>query len=137
LNSQGIAALVAALNRSPEPVTAIFEAYGGAINRIAANATAFPHRDTTRYCLQYFAQWTSSTLSARTIKAIQDLYGSMRPYFPGFSYVNYTDLDLPNWAEAYYKGNLARLSQVKEKYDPENLFHFAQGIPLPNARPQG
>jgi hypothetical protein len=51
--------------------------------------------------------------------------------------VNYTDLDLPNWAEAYYKGNLARLSQVKEKYDPENLFRFAQGIPLPNARPQG
>lgn len=70
-------------------------------------------------------------MSARTAKAIQDLYGSMRPYFPGFSYVNYTDLDLPNWAEAYYKENLARLSQVKEKYDPENLFRFAQSIPPP------
>ncbi|MBV8898835.1 MAG: FAD-binding oxidoreductase [Verrucomicrobia bacterium] len=137
LTGQGIAALLAALNRSAAPVTAIFEAYGGAINRIPASATSFPHRGTTQYCLQYFAQWTSNARSALTVKAIRELYASMRPYFPGFSYVNYTDLDLPNWAEAYYKENLAQLSRVKEKYDPENIFRFAQSIPPPNPRPQG
>jgi len=33
----------------------------------------------------------------------------MRPHFPGFSYVNYIDLDLENWPVAYYKGNLPRM----------------------------
>jgi hypothetical protein len=35
LTSEGIAALLAALKGTTEPVTAIFEGYGGAINRIA------------------------------------------------------------------------------------------------------
>lgn len=137
LNSQGIGALLAALKRNTEPVTAIFEAYGGAINRVASDATAFPHRGTTQYCLQYFAQWTSSSSTSRRVKAIRDLYTAMRPHFPGFSYVNYIDLDLENWPVAYYKGNLPRLSIVKVKYDPANVFRFAQSIPLPEIRPAG
>jgi FAD binding domain/Berberine and berberine like len=133
LTSEGIAALLAALNSTTEPVTAIFEAYGGAINRIVPTATAFPHRSSTRYCLQYFSQWTSRSLTTRRVKAISNLYAAMRPYLPGFSYVNYIDLDLANWAEAYYKENLGQLSLIKKKYDPDNLFKFAQSIPLPKA----
>ena len=137
LNSQGIDTLLAALRSITEPVTAIFEAYGGAINRVAPDATAFPHRGTTQYCLQYFAQWTSSSSTSRRVKAIGNLYTAMRPHFPGFSYVNYIDLDLENWPVAYYKENLARLSIVKMKYDPANVFKFAQSIPLPAIRQLG
>ena len=137
LNSQGIDALLAALRSITEPVTAFFEAYGGAINRVASDATAFPHRGTTQYCLQYFAQWTSSSSTSRRVKAIGDLYTAMRPHFPGFSYVNYIDLDLENWPVAYYKENLTRLSIVKMKYDPANVFKFAQSIPLPEIRQLG
>ena len=130
LTTEGIAALLAALNRTTEPVSAIFEAYGGAINRIAPNATAFPHRGATRYCLQYYAQWTSTSLSPVKIKAVRKVYAAMRLHFPGYSYVNYIDLDLADWASSYYKENLARLSAVKKQYDPNNVFKFAQSIPL-------
>ena len=37
--------------------------------------------------------------------------------------------DLPNWEKAYYGENLARLMQVKRKYDSRNLFAFQQSIP--------
>jgi hypothetical protein len=84
-----------------------------------------------------FAQWTLSSLTSRRVKAIGDLFKAMRPHFPGFSYVNYIDLDLENWPVAYYKENLARLSTVKVKYDPENVFRFAQRIPLPEIRQVG
>jgi hypothetical protein len=54
----------------------------------------------------------------------------MRPYLPGAAYVNYCDLDLQNFADAYWSANLPRLSTVKKVYDPDNLFHHAQSVPV-------
>jgi hypothetical protein len=54
----------------------------------------------------------------------------MRPYLPGAAYVNYCDLDLPDFATAYWGANLARLSAVKKAYDPDNVFHHAHSVPV-------
>jgi hypothetical protein len=35
-----------------------------------------------------------------------------------------------NWQSAYYGANLNRLVSIKNKYDPGDLFSFAQSIPL-------
>ena len=56
----------------------------------------------------------------------------MRPYLPGAAYVNYCDLDLQNWADAYWGPNLPRLSAVKKAYDGGNLFHHPQSVPVGN-----
>ena len=126
-----IGTFISALRSSPSPIATIFEAYGGAINQLGEADTAFPHRGGTRFCLQYYLQWASSSSTNQNVAAIRALYAAMRPHLPGYSYVNYIDLDLHDYAPAYYKANLPRLQTVKQQYDPDNLFHFAQSIPLP------
>jgi FAD/FMN-containing dehydrogenase len=130
-SSSAVSTFISAVRNSVAPIAAIFEAYGGAINRLAETETAFPHRGDTRFCLQYYSEWSSSSSTNRNTAAVRDLYAAMRPHLPGYSYVNYIDLDLTNYAEAYYKGNLPRLQAIKQQYDPDNFFHFAQSIPLP------
>jgi FAD/FMN-containing dehydrogenase len=87
-------------------------------------ATAFVHRDQLA-SVQIFAAGDGS---ARTwVNAARK---AIRPATSGFSYQNYIDPDLATWKHAYYGANLPRLQQVKRRYDPGNLFRFAQSIPL-------
>jgi FAD/FMN-containing dehydrogenase len=44
------------------------------------------------------------------------------------AYVNYLEDSMPNWAQAYYGDNLPRLRQVAQRYDPNRVFIFPQGI---------
>ena len=101
----------------------LIDAYGGALNRIAPKATAFAHRN-MRASVQYFAAGDGA--SARSW--VDSARAALEPSISGAAYVNYIDPHLANWEQAYYGVNLPRLRQVKRRYDPHDLFHFAQSI---------
>jgi FAD/FMN-containing dehydrogenase len=110
-------------SRGASPGALLIDAYGGAVNRVSATATAFVHRDTLA-SIQYFA--TGNATSARAW--VNSSRAKLSHATSGGAYVNYIDPDLANWQRAYYGKNLARLQQIKHRYDPHNLFHFAQSI---------
>jgi hypothetical protein len=107
-----------------------FDSYGGAINRVASDATAFVHRDKLA-CIQATYSWSSYTSPSVIAAGAQWLRWLETNVFDPTSgaYQNYIDPTLQDWPSAYYGSNLARLATIKGKYDPDNLFSFAQSIP--------
>jgi FAD/FMN-containing dehydrogenase len=131
LGPAAIAAMLTAVAAVPVGgIVLLCDAYGGKIADVAADATAFPHRAGTQFCIQYYSEWYRAADTATHLANVANVYAAMRPYVPGASYVNYCDLDLPDYATAYWGANLARLSAVKKAYDPANLFHHAQSVPV-------
>jgi FAD/FMN-containing dehydrogenase len=136
LSANGIATLLRSfgtLARRSAPAGAfiVLDSYGGAINRVPKAATAFVHRDSS-FSIQYAATWAPGTSRSEVdagLSWLRDLYAAMRPYVSGFAYQNYIDPQLANWQHAYYGANLARLVQVKRRYDADDVFRFRQSIP--------
>jgi FAD/FMN-containing dehydrogenase len=123
LSGAGRAAAIRAIeNRQGQPGSGalLFDSYGGAINRVHPNATAFVHRNAL-FCIQYLTYNWGSAWLAQTRAA-------MRPYASGFCYQNYIDPTLKNWQHAYYGSNYKRLLAVRREIDPEHRFNFPQAI---------
>jgi len=97
------------------------DSYGGAIADVAADATAFAHRNAL-YCMQYYVQWGNSSSDTSMLNMMNALYTQINPNFSGACYPNYCDSDLPNPLAAYYGDNLARLQSIKKTVDPSGLF---------------
>lgn len=118
---QGLASL------PPNNVIVICDAYGGAIRQKRNDETAFAFRD-AQFCMQYYSSWQDPAQTPSRLARINQLFMAMRPHVPGFSYVNYCDLDLPDWRRAYWNSNAQRLRTIKSACDPKNLFHHAQSV---------
>jgi hypothetical protein len=130
LTEDGVATLFGELRKSP-PIVAICDSYGGVIANTGRDATAFAHRAGTLFCIQYYSEWERASDTPTRLARMRDLYAAMRPYVSGGAYINYCDLDLTDWATAYWGDNLPRLRQIKASFDPNNVFRHAQSVPLP------
>ena len=110
-----------------------FDALGGAINAVRPDATAFVHRDGL-FMAQYYTEWSSPGSAsgvANQLRWIRQYHGALHPHASGQAYQNYVDPDLTNWRQAYYGANYARLSRIKARWDPHQLFNFPQAITPP------
>lgn len=107
------------------------DAFGGALNRVAPDATAFVHRASLMHG-QFLAYWTAGDpvdVVEANLEWIEGFYAGMRPFWSGAAYQNYIDPDLADRPRAYYGDNLPRLAEVKRRYDPDGVFRFAHSIP--------
>jgi len=143
-DSAGIHALMAGIERlrglrgaAGGAGSIAFDGLGGAVNRVKADATAFVHRNAF-FDAQYYTGWNnpgSASGKASQFNWLTSYHNSMRPYASGQAYQNYIDPTLTNWRQAYYGGNYPRLSEIKQKYDPHQVFNFPQAITPPKSVP--
>ncbi len=112
------------------------DAYGGAINRVPEDATAFPHRAGTLYNLQYQSYWRSPGEDDENLRWVEGFRAAMAPFVSGGAYVGYADRAIVDWPRAYFGRGFSRLVAVKTKYDPEDVFRHPQSVPSAR-RPAG
>ena len=128
LTDDGLAMLMEQINGAAD-VYVICDAYGGAISRLAHDATAFAHRGKTLFSIQYATYWSDAAETSSRLATLRKFYAAMRPYVSGGAYVNYCDADLADWPTAYWGQNLARLKRIKTAFDPDNVFQHQQSVP--------
>ena len=103
-----------------------FQQSGGAIGRVPADATAFPHRK-AEAAMMVLVQWPFGSEGGTHIDYLRSYWSTIEPRTDGF----YT-VDVANQAQQFvnnnYQGNFPRLLKVKKKYDPANLFRLNANI---------
>lgn len=107
------------------------EHYSGAMNRLPADVTAFPHRD-AHYQVVIVGAWEDPKEDAIGRQWARDIHAAIEPYAKEGTFLNFIDIDGNDRQErirAGYSQSWDRLVEVKRLYDPDNVFHRNNTIP--------
>ena len=91
------------------------------------NATAFAYRDGGRAGI--IAGVDPDPANTGLISRMgPGLWEELHPTSAGGAYVNFLMDEGQDRVKASYRGNYARLAEIKDRYDPDNTFHINQNI---------
>jgi FAD/FMN-containing dehydrogenase len=128
LTDAAITILVEAFERAPtELCVLLIEDFHGAVTRIDATATAYPHRE-PGHNLVVISQWTDPADTDACIAWSRATFEALAPYIADRSYTNYLPADDHDRVRHAYGVNYERLVELKRRYDPDNFFHLNQNI---------
>jgi FAD/FMN-containing dehydrogenase len=101
---------------------------GGAVARVPVEATAFAHRD-SRIMVNVAALYQSPQEEATHRKWVEQFAAALRQENRG-AYVGFLEDEGEQRVRAAYPGaTWDRLTKIKRRYDPSNLFRLNQNIP--------
>ena len=119
--------------------------YGGAVNRVASEATAIPSRAAVMD-VACATGWGDPRDEQRAVAWVRSIYRDLFAEtggvpVPGAAYdgalINHPDVDLADpawntsgvpWSTIYYQANYPRLRAVKARFDPRNIFRHTLSI---------
>jgi FAD/FMN-containing dehydrogenase len=119
--------------------TVHFYPINGAVHDVPGNATAFGHRD-ANYAMVIAGMWPDPSDNEANTRWVRDYYSAIAPHSATGGYTNFASADDQDKVADNYGANYSRLTEVKRRYDPDNLFHLNQNIqpspvPLPREDP--
>lgn len=128
LSDQAIEVVLRYAANLPTPQCEIFLGLLGAQASVPApQATAYPHRDAL-YVMNVHTRWDDAADDARCIAWARDFFKDAAPFASGGVYVNFMPQDESERTPDAYGANYERLAQIKQQYDPGNLFRANQNI---------
>jgi len=99
---------------------------GGAVSRVPELATAFPHRN-AQVMIAVGGGWMDPAMDEEAIATARNWFGQLEPFVGGYysniEFDSSTSATVKNYGPAY-----ERLSTIKAKYDPGNLFRLNRNI---------
>ena len=116
--------------RRPTPATDIVVwHHGGAMSRVGETDTAYGGRDAA-FLVTVEANWNDPAQNDEAIAWGRELWAALEKHSTGGLYLNFPGLGEENEAlvRAGYGVNYDRLTQLKAKYDPTNLFRMNLNI---------
>ena len=106
----------------------IVQHLGGAVGDVPQDGTAYVHRD-ANFDSVILSAWNKPQDSERNITWLKDAFADMEPYTIGYYSNHIVESDQPKF-EKVFRTNHDRMVQVKNKYDPLNVFQLN-----PNVKP--
>ncbi len=102
-----------------------FQHLGGATSRVASDATAYAHRDVAfNFGIMYVGDDPANNSAA--VSQVREYYKAMEPHMAGFYNNLNEDSEQKTWGN--YGPNYPRLVELKNKYDPGNMFRLNANI---------
>lgn len=112
----------------PSPECEIFLGLlAGAANGVPANATAYSARD-AKFVVNVHGRWRDADQDEKGIGWSRGFFNAAARYASSGAYVNFMTEEETERVAAAYGPNYARLLEIKQRYDPENIFHHNQNI---------
>ncbi|NOR55673.1 MAG: FAD-binding protein [Sulfurovum sp.] len=128
LNDEMLDVIVEYASKIPSSPCEIFIAQmGGYTSRQAITKTAYVHRK-ANYIMNVHARWDDSSEDELCIAWARAFFKSATPHAMGGAYVNFMTEEENERVPSAYGENYAKLTEIKEKYDPENIFNLNQNI---------
>lgn len=104
----------------------LFIPLGGKIQEYKNNNTSFAHRNAL-FIIKYLSVWSSPNDDNENIEWVRNFRNSMLDYSQ-FAYPGFSDIDIIPHSLNYYSNNVLKLKEVKNYYNPSDLFDFSQSI---------
>jgi hypothetical protein len=99
----------------------------GAASRVGKNDTAWNYRD-ANYAVVIVGIDADAANKDKIVSWAKDYWSALHPYSSGGAYVNFMMEEGEDRIKATYGDNYERLTAIKAKYDPGNLFRVNQNI---------
>lgn len=127
LTDGAIDTIVEYADRLPTPQSEILIHHvGGAINDVAEDATAYPHRD-TEFIVEADARWEDPTRDEDCVAWARACRDALDEDSTGGAYVNFIS-EREGRERTAYGDNYDRLVELKNEWDSGNLFRMNQNV---------
>jgi FAD/FMN-containing dehydrogenase len=112
----------------PTPQCEIFLGLiGGKANTLPPGATAYPHR-TVLFAMNVHGRWTEAADDDKVVLWAREFFAAAAAHAAGSVYINFLTQDESARIHEAYGPNYQRLLDIKQRYDPDNLFRFNHNI---------